>query len=68
LIRRSDSLFFGPQSDSEKKKKRHSKELREKRPNLLCRSIHYPPKIHNDPDPGSDNGFDNPHGDWLGFG
>jgi hypothetical protein len=33
LVRLSDSLFFAPQSDSEKKKKRHSKELREKRPN-----------------------------------
>jgi hypothetical protein len=33
LVRLSDSLFFAPQSDSEKKEKRHSKELREKRPN-----------------------------------
>jgi hypothetical protein len=32
LVRLSDSLFFSPQSDSEEKK-RHSKELREKRPN-----------------------------------
>jgi hypothetical protein len=34
LVRLSDSLFLAPQSDS--KKKRHSKELHEKRPNPGC--------------------------------
>jgi hypothetical protein len=34
LIRLSDSLFFAPQTERfRKKEKRHSKELREKRPN-----------------------------------
>jgi hypothetical protein len=39
LVRLSDSLFFAPQSDSEKKEKRHSKEPREKRPHpgSFCR-------------------------------
>jgi hypothetical protein len=36
LVRPSDSLFLAPQSDSEKKTRRHSKELREKRPNPGC--------------------------------
>jgi hypothetical protein len=36
LIRLSDSLFLAPQSDLEKKSKRHSKGLGEKRPNPGC--------------------------------